>query len=103
MGMNGVPLSQEGAKAIVAGLEIEKSQNDDAADGEVSDAPERDAIDRISLMVSRLLTVQVLAQVGTMGIDIHWDRRLTRLRREMIGVLRTVLGSINDPEDLRGK
>ncbi len=101
MGLNDVPLSRDGAQAIVASLAEKKSPEDDSAENESPDLPGRDAIDRISLMVSRLLTVQALASVGTLGIDIHWDRRLARLRKEMVGVLRAVLESITDTKDSR--
>lgn len=103
MGLNEVPLSRDGAQAIIAALAEKKQSDDDSPESESPDAPGRDAVDRISLMVSRLLTVQALANVGTLGVDIHWDRRLARLRKEVIGVLRTVLESITDTKDPRGK
>jgi hypothetical protein len=102
MGLNDVPLSRDGAQAIVASLAEKKLPNDDSAENENPDVPERDAIDRISLMVSRLLTVQAMANVGTISIEIQWDRRLSRLRGEMVGVLRTILDSATAPEKTRG-
>ena len=79
-----------------------KDQDDDTGNIERPDAPEQDVIDRISLMVSRFMIVQTLARVGVVDMEIQWDKRLHRLRREMIGVLRKVLSATGDSDNARG-
>ena len=95
MGMDGIPITKAGARTIVAGLSHSEFSGDQNSRVEEQDCADRDLIDHISLMVSRLLTVQALAKVGSVAIEINWSKRISKLRYEALDVLKSVLASAN--------
>lgn len=99
MGLSGSTLSKDRVDTILNDLKEQMSRGEEDEDNEVSDLASRDVIDRISLMVSRLSTVQALSRMGDSELQVRWGQRLERLRNDIFGVLRAVLESIHDRQD----
>ncbi len=93
MGLNDVPLSREGAEAIIRGVSAPDTVDDNDSRSSSSDSDNQDVIDQLSRMVARLLTVQALARVGDLDVEIKWNVRLKKLRREALEVLKSVLAT----------
>jgi len=99
MGLNDVPFSREGAEAIVRGIYAAEEPDDDGNRPADSDNASNDVVDQLSRMVSRLLTVQAIARVGNLDIEIKWNVRLRKLRREAVDVLKSVLANVGEADE----